>query len=257
MKNIYRIIVLSTILIIQPSIICFAQQDGGESTSTAIATSDIKDDMDEDQTEDSSGISISDPLEPINRVFYHFNDRLYFWFLKPAASGYMAIAPEPVRVGVRNIFYNLAFPIRFTNCLFQAKFDGAANEFARFFVNSTIGMAGFLDIATKKINLSKEEEDLGQTLGSYGISPGFYINWPIFGPSSLRDTFGLAGDAFLDPVNYIVPRMKYNLSVKTYNNINKASLVIGDYEDLIESALDPYISVRDAYYQYRLNKIKE
>ena len=219
-----------------------------------------KDNVFEDEEDfpiENSFESINDPLEPINRAFFYFNDKFYFWFLKPAASTYRIIVPQTARIGVRNFFYNLSFPIRFVNCLLQLKFDSAGYEFSRFFINSTVGLAGFLDIATNKLEMQKYEEDFGQTLGSYGMGPALYINWPILGPSSLRGTAGLIGDAFLDPVNYVVPRTKYNVSIKSYNSINKTSLTIGDYEDLKRSALDPYIAVRDAYYQYRNNKIKE
>jgi len=200
---------------------------------------------------------ISDPLEPMNRAFFHFNDKLYFWFLKPVASGYKVVVPQPVRVSVRNFFYNAAFPVRFVNCLFQAKIEDAGVELSRFLVNTFVGVAGFFDMATKKFNIKRQEEDLGQTLGTYGMGPGIYINWPILGPSSLRDTVGLVGDAFLDPLNYIVPRTKYRMSVNTYEGINKTSLTIGDYEDLKRAALDPYVATRDAYFQYRQSRIKE
>lgn len=201
--------------------------------------------------------TIADPLEPINRAFYHFNDKLYFWLLKPVATGYKAVTPEKVRVGVKNIFYNLAFPIRFVNCLLQAKGRAACDEFVRFFTNSTIGMGGFIDVASHKLELKKYDEDLGQTFGSYGAGPGFFINWPIFGPSSVRDTFGSVGDAFLEPLNYLIPKSKYRISVRAYNTINKTSLRIGEYEDLKRAALDPYIAIRDAYFQHRRNQIKE
>ena len=207
-----------------------------------------------------AGISeqtIADPLEPINRVFFQFNDKLYFWLLKPLSTGYRAITPQPVRVGVRNFFYNLAFPIRFVNCLLQAKIEGASNELGRFLLNSTAGIGGFFDVATRQLNMKRYEEDFGQTLGSYGMGPAFFINWPILGPSTLRDTFGLLGDAVLDPLNYLVPRSKYNLSVKAYDGVNETSLSIGDYEELKKAAFDPYIAVKDAYDQNRRSKIKE
>jgi len=210
----------------------------------------------DDSQEDLLEESVSDPLEPINRVFFQFNDKLYFWLLKPLATGYKAVTPQSVRVGVRNFFYNVAFPIRFFNCLFQAKFEGAGFEFTRFILNTTVGVAGFLDVATD-LDIERYEEDLGQTLGSYGWGSSFYINWPVLGPSSPRDTLGLIGDAFLDPVNYAVPRTKYNASVKAYDGVNETSLSIGDYEDLKRAALDPYIAVRDAYYQNRRSKIEE
>ena len=210
-----------------------------------------------DPFEETSPVSIADPLEPLNRAFYHFNDKLYFWLMKPLATGYRAVMPERVRVGVKNIFYNLSFPVRFVNCLLQGKGKGACDEFVRFFTNSTIGMGGFLDVASSKLELKKFEEDLGQTLGSYGAGPAFYINWPILGPSSVRDTIGSVGDAFLDPLSYMISRSKYRIGVRAFSTVNKTSLSIGEYEDLKRAALDPYIAIRDAYFQYRQNKIRE
>jgi len=212
----------------------------------------------EEELQDGNDLeTIADPLEPINRAIYHFNDKLYFWLLKPVATGYKAVTPEKVRVGMKNVFYNLAFPIRFVNCLLQAKGKAACDEFVRFFTNSTIGMGGFIDVAGNKLKLKKYDEDLGQTFGAYGAGPGFFINWPIFGPSSVRDTFGSAGDAFLEPLNYMIPKSKYRIPVGAYNTINKTSLSIGEYEDLKKAALDPYIAIRDAYYQYRRAQIRE
>jgi len=234
------------------------EQDTSEKSSPdSTRLADPEESSEESMNTDEHQKILSDPLEPINRVFFHFNDKLYFWFLKPVASGYKMVVPQPVRVGVRNFFHNVAFPVRFVNCLFQAKIDDAGVELSRFVVNTCVGLAGFVDVATKRLNYKRQEEDLGQTLGSYGVGPGIYINWPILGPSSLRDTFGSVGDAFLDPLNYIIPHTKYNISVKAYNGINETSLIIGDYEDLKRAAFDPYIATRNAYFQYRQNKIKE
>ena len=201
--------------------------------------------------------TIADPLEPVNRLFFHVNDKVYFWLLKPVASGYKAIIPQPARVSVRNFFSNVATPIRLTNCLLQLNFKGAGNETARFLLNTTIGLAGLFDPAKKRFNIDKREEDFGQTLGSYGIGTIFFINWPILGPSSLRDTFGSVADGFLDPWNYVLPSIPINLGVKAYDRVNNTSLIIGEYEDLKKAALDPYIAMRDAYYQYRQRKIEE
>ncbi len=208
-------------------------------------------------TSEESSETLSDPFEPINRAFFHFNDKLYFWFLKPAATGYKAVVPQMGRVGVRNFFYNLAFPIRFVNCLLQGKVNSAGLELTRFTFNTIVGVAGFLDLASDNLKIERHDEDFGQTLGVYGLGPAFYLHWPVFGPSSLRDTFGLAGDGFLDPVNYIVPEIKYNVAVKAYKTVNNTSLTIGDYEDLKDAALDPYVAIKDAYYQHRQSKIKE
>ncbi|MBN1106339.1 MAG: VacJ family lipoprotein [Deltaproteobacteria bacterium] len=200
--------------------------------------------------------SISDPLEPINRAFFHFNDKFYFWLLKPIATGYKTVVPEPARVGVKNFFYNLSFPIRFINCIFQGKIEGAANEFALFMVNSTFGLAGFLDVIPEEVKMKRYEEDLGQTLGAWGIGPGFYLNWPILGPSSLRDTIGMAGDSFLSPVDYL-SQAKYVAATRSFDAVNRTSLRIGDYEALIKASLDPYIALRDAYFQNRRARILE
>jgi phospholipid-binding lipoprotein MlaA len=193
---------------------------------------------------------IADPIEPWNRLMFAFNDRFYFWLVKPAAQGYNFVVPKAVRVRVNNFFDNLAAPIRFANALLQLKFEAAGVELARFLLNSTAGMAGLFDVASERLDLRSSDEDLGQTLGHYGIGQGIYIVWPILGPSSLRDSVGMAGDQFLYPVNYLEDK-KAVLGVRAYEYLNRASLRIGDYEDLKESAIDPYVSVRNAYFQYR------
>jgi phospholipid-binding lipoprotein MlaA len=200
---------------------------------------------------------IADPLEPINRAFFHFNDKLYFWILKPVASGYKAVIPQDLRVGVRNFFSNLVTPVRLVNCLLQANFKGAGTETARFFVNTTLGLAGFMDPAKKEFKLEKKEEDFGQTLGVWGLGPAIYFNWPILGPSSVRDTIGFVGDMFLDPQNYLITSTPVNLGIRSYERVNSTSLTLGEYEDLKKDAIDPYVALKDIYYQYRRNKIKE
>jgi phospholipid-binding lipoprotein MlaA len=201
-------------------------------------------------------LEIADPLEPFNRAMFVFNDKLYFWVLKPVAKGYNVVAPETVRIGVDNFFSNLRFPIRFVSCLLQAKFKSAAVETGRFGINTTVGILGFMDPASgKKIDLQKQDTDLGLTLGSYGIGQGFYIEWPFLGPSSGRDTVGLVGNLFLNPEAYIRP-WTLATGVWAYEMENSVSLRIGDYESLKQAAIDPYISVRDAYVQYRQNKLE-
>lgn len=196
---------------------------------------------------------LSDVLEPVNRAFFHFNDKLYFWVLKPAARGYKAVVPEPARVGVRNFFYNLAFPIRFVNCLLQGKGEGAANELGMFMVNTVFGIAGFLDVIPDDVKSHKE--DLGQTFGRYGIGPGFYIVWPFLGPSTVRDSIGMAGDGFLNPFNYL--DFWYNAGARAYDAVNETSLRIGEYEALKRAAIDPYVALRNAYHQNRLSLIND
>ncbi len=200
---------------------------------------------------------IPDPIEPLNRIIFQFNDDLYFGLLKPIAIVYTHVIPETLRIRVRNFFSNLAMPIRAVNCVLQGDINGFGTEIARFFINSTVGMLGLWDPAKDGLKLKSQDEDLGQTLGFLGVGPGIYIVWPILGPSSIRGTVGLVGDFFLDPLNYIFDETKYNIAVRGYQIVNETSLTIGDYESLKKAALDPYIAFRDAYYQYRQKKIKE
>jgi phospholipid-binding lipoprotein MlaA len=209
----------------------------------------------ESEPADSSEETVPDPFEPLNRAFFEFNDRLYFWVLKPIATGYKTVVPEEARVCVRNFFNNLAFPVRFVNNVFQGKFFGALEETCGFLVNSTVGLGGLADVA-KAVDIKRHDEDLGQTLAVYGSGPAFYIHWPFFGPSTLRDTIGGVGDAFLDPLSYI-GEYWYSPGTRVFNVVNETSLRIGDYESLKKAALDPYVALRDAYYQNRLSKIRE
>jgi phospholipid-binding lipoprotein MlaA len=206
--------------------------------------------------EEEEVATIPDPLESVNRVMFRFNDKLYFWVLKPAAQGYKKVVPEAPRVGVKNFFSNLKFPIRFVSCLLQADFSGAATEFGRFAVNTIWGVGGLLDPASsEQLNIPKNDADLGQTLGVYGLGQGFYIVLPVLGPYSARDSIGIAGDYYLYPVSYITPWYD-RLAVSAYEVVNDTSLRIGDYEFLKEAAIDPYVALRDAYSQYRQKKVE-
>jgi phospholipid-binding lipoprotein MlaA len=200
--------------------------------------------------------TIADPLEPFNRAMFNFNDKLYFYVLKPVASGYKAVVPEPARLGVKNFFSNVTTPVRLVNCLLQGNFLGGAVEISRFMVNTILGIGGLFDIG-RALKLPKQDEDLGQTFGVWGLGPGFYLTLPFFGPSSLRDGTGRLGDAFLDPLSFISIGIWPAVGIRTFEQINKTSLAIGDYEALIEMALDPYVAVRNAYHQFRRSKIEE
>jgi phospholipid-binding lipoprotein MlaA len=222
-------------------------------TESAAGKEDLEGEL---QGEEKEITAIPDPLEPFNRAMFHFNDKLYFWVLKPVAQGYNQVVPEPARVGVRNFFSNLRMPVRFVSSLLQGDIQGAATQLGRFLVNTIWGVGGLLDPASsEQLNISKQDADLGQTLGIYGVGQGFYLVWPILGPSSARDSVGLAGDYFLYPVSYINPWYDW-LAVRSYEEVNDASLNIGDYESLKEAAIDPYVAVRNAYHQYRQKKVE-
>ena len=222
------------------------------------ATMDYTEETTEEAKEEQAPI-IADPIEPFNRAMFEFNDKLYFWLVKPVAQGYKAVVPEQARVSVKNFFSNLGFPIRFLSCLLQADVSCAATEVGRFTVNTIWGIGGLMDpAASKDLNLKKQDVDLGQTLGIWGVGQGFYIVWPLVGPSSVRDSVDIAGEYFLYPLSYtseIAPWYVWPI-VRAYQEVNSASLRIGDYEALKEAAIDPYLAIRDAYVQYRWKKVK-
>jgi len=199
-------------------------------------------------------VRVADPIEPVNRALFVFNDRLYFWLLKPVARGYAFVVPEPARVGVRNALTNVVMPVRLVNSLLQGKGRGAARELARFTINTTIGMGGLFDTAKDDWGIAASDEDAGQTLGTYGLGHGAYLVLPFFGPSSIRDGAGLGGDLFLNPLWYLVD-FPTGVAIRAGQAVNSTSLRIGEYEDIKAAAIDPYLAVRDGYVQHREGQV--
>jgi phospholipid-binding lipoprotein MlaA len=175
--------------------------------------------------------------------------------LKPTAQGYKAVVPEQARISVRKVFTNVAMPIRFTNCVLQGKMKGAGVEVSRFVINTTVGILGLFDPAKSYFKMNPYDEDFDQTLGYYCVDPGFFIVWPFLGPSSARGILGTVGDYLVDPLTYLLPEWPDYLGVRIYQVVNQTSLTIGDYEDLTKAAIDPYVALRNAYFQYRKNKV--
>ena len=200
--------------------------------------------------------TISDPLESSNRVMYSINDRFYFGVAKPIIQTYEKIMPRPARRCIGNFFKNLTTPARFVNCLFQGKGPEANRELRRFGINTTAGVLGFGDPAHDRWGLEPAQEDLGQTLAVYGFGDGFYVVWPLLGPSTLRDSVGMVGDAFLNPVRYVKPA-EVSIGISAVDATNKGSFHIGEYEAFKSAAVEPYVAMREAYIQYRSNQIKE
>jgi len=222
--------------------------------SDAEAESDFDEDFFEDEFE-ADKVQIADPLAPWNRAMFHLNDKLYFWLLKPLARAYKAVTPEIFRIGVKNFFRNLTTPIRLANCILQRKGDAAGREFARFVMNTTLGVLGLGSPADNHPGLKPpDEEDLGQTFAAYGAGNGFYIVWPIIGPSTLRDSIGKAGDWFINPINYIEP-WQASWPVWGLDKVSQTSFRIGDYEALKKASIDPYVAVRNVYLQFREKKV--
>ncbi len=199
---------------------------------------------------------IYDPIEPFNRGMFWVNDKLYFYLFKPVARG-LRVVPEPARQSASNFFSNLGTPVRFVNSVLQLKFKDAGSELGRLVINSTLGIGGLFDPAKKWFGLRKKDEDLGQTLGNYGVGNGIYIVWPILGPSSARDTVGMAGDFFLDPLLYIQMKPLERVGLRAVDEETGLSLDKDTYEGIKRQALDPYLYVRTTYAQHRAGKIKK
>ncbi len=216
-----------------------------------------------------------DPWEPVNSNIFEFNLKLDRYVLKPVAKGYNFIMPDLAQVGVSNFFYNIRFVPRFLNNIFQGKMKGAGIELGRFVINSTVGIAGFVDVA-KKIDLVTPEEDLGQTLGFYGVKPGPYLVLPFLPPFTVRDFVGYVGDVFLNPINWmVVPIIEVDdipsaiehknrtttsfiqIGARVGEVINERSRNLEKFQGVEEATLDLYTAVRNAYLQKRSQAILE
>jgi phospholipid-binding lipoprotein MlaA len=216
-----------------------------------------------------------DPWEPVNANIFEFNVKVDRYVLKPVAKGYDFVVPDVAQVGISNIFSNLRFTPRFLNNVFQGKIKGAGIEVGRFLINSTVGLAGFFDVATK-IDLVTPEEDLGQTLGFYGVKPGPYLVLPLLQPFTVRDFVGYVGDVFLNPINWlVVPIIEVDEvpSVIEHKNRTTTSIIqlggrVGEivndrsrnlekFQGVEEATLDLYTAVRNAYLQKRGQAVRE
>ncbi|MEK7066204.1 MAG: VacJ family lipoprotein [Patescibacteria group bacterium] len=202
-----------------------------------------------------------DPFRGFNKAMFVFNDKAYRYFFKPIHTGYSSIVPPKARGAVKDAYINIKMPIRFFNCLFQGKFKGAGKELARFVVNSTVGVGGFWDPATKLFHIKKEDRDFGQTLGKCKLNPGPYLVLPFVGPTNTRDMFGDLIDTGLNPVSWVSFFFLTPVEAAgnfTYEGVNNLSTGKGKtYEDITKPALDPYIALQDAYMKYREKKVKE
>ena len=227
------------------------------------------------KSDEPAGGEEYDPWEPLNTKVFEFNRQVDRWVLKPAAQGYNAVVPNPVQIGISNLFYNIRFPSRLINNLAQGKLSGAGTEVGRFLLNSTFGLGGLVDVA-KYMDITTPEEDTGQTLGYYGVKPGPYLVVPFLPPFTVRDFFGYIGDIALNPINWMVfPLIEVNgvpSLVAHYNRttstiaqssmrvgeiVNDRSLNLEKFQGVEEATLDLYTAVKNAYIQKRRNAIRE
>ncbi len=192
-----------------------------------------------------------DPWEGFNRKVYSFNkgvDKL----VRPVAVAYDTILPDPVQNGVRNFFRNLGAPVTFVNQILQGKFRQSGTTLGRFLVNSTIGLAGFFDVASK-MDMAFYDEDIGQTLATWGYQNSRYLMLPFFGPSTLRDGVGLSADSFYHPVGVYAREQNQWWPIVFRGVDQRARLLDQDAE--LEQAYDSYVLMRDVWLQNRHYKI--
>lgn len=201
-----------------------------------------------------------DPIEPVNRAVYTFNDGVDRAVMKPVAQGYRAVLPSPVRTGVSNFFANLRDPWTAINQLLQGKVEAGLTDFMRFITNSTFGVAGLFDVASEA-GMAKHNEDFGQTLGVWGLDTGPYLVLPIFGPSNVRDAAGTV----VDSVAYVPwngpewfdwdHHVAWRNSLTALDFVNTRANLLDATSTLEEAALDKYAFVRDAYLQRRRSQV--
>jgi len=204
--------------------------------------------------EEDDVVEVYDPFETFNRGMFWFNDKAYFYVMKPVAKGWRWLAPEPLQLGIRNFFSNLRAPIRFVNAALQGKFRDSGHELTRFGVNTTLGIGGLFDPAKVHFGIDKKIEDTGQTLAHYGVGAGPYLVLPFLGPSNFRDGAGLLGDFYFSLVPVVFENTAYCVAISG-DIINFLAIDKDTYEGIKRDSLDPYLFLRDAYSQYRLNLI--
>nr|WP_321467106.1 VacJ family lipoprotein [uncultured Desulfobulbus sp.] len=218
-------------------------------TSTAQAA-DLLDDA---SYEDEGVYTVSDPIEPVNRAIFVFNDKLYLWVLDPVATGYSKVVPRDIRGCIGNFFYNLSEPVRAGNCLLQGRFRDSGLTISRFLLNSIFGVFGLADPASHEFAIAPVYATFGETLSVWGIGDGFYLVVPLYGPSTLRDFTGFVVDSVAETTYYpwddddnLLP---YGLLAVEF--LNKTSLHLGEYQELKSLSFDPYIALRNGYFQMR------
>lgn len=212
-----------------------------------------------------------DPFESMNRAIFEFNEALDDKVVEPVARGYRAVIPDPIEMVIGNFFSNLNDVVVGANSLLQLKFGDALASGTRILINTTFGMLGMIDIASdisvaSDINISKRNEDFGQTLGHYGVPTGPYLVLPFFGPSTIRDTAGFAVDSILvDPVSIFYLNdltdvhigIKARIPIATVRAIDMRAQLLDEEKILEEAALDKYEFMRNSYLQNRKSLVDD
>lgn len=202
---------------------------------------------------------VNDPIEPVNRAIFEFNEGLQVLLLRPAATLYKAFTPPPVREAVGNAMDNLSTSVTLSNDLFQAEWERAWQTTERFFINSTYGVGGLVDRAAE-MGIPKHTEDFGQTLAVWGVGEGFYLVLPLFGPSNPRDAVGKLGvDPFLDGFGWYLKLNDEDAGEwarTVVNGVNEYAGVVDELDQVRKTSVDYYAAIRSMYRQKRAAEIR-
>lgn len=192
-----------------------------------------------------------DPLEPLNRKIFWFNDTLDIYAMEPAATAWQWVVPDLAERSLSNFFANVLFPIEAGNCILQLKPVAFGKSAGRFVVNTTVGVVGLFDPATGW-GLERQREDFGQTLGYWGLAPGAYVVLPVLGPSNPRDMAGLVGDYLMSVYPFFIGDFWFYATAATaVNFVNARAQFLEEIKNARSASLDYYTFVRNAYFQRR------
>jgi phospholipid-binding lipoprotein MlaA len=212
-----------------------------------------------DALDDYEGVAeVSDPIEPLNRATFVFNDRLYSWVFTPISKTYTTLLPSPLRQCIGNVYENIKFPVRFVNSSLQGNFKRAGQELQKFGVNTVAGFGGLINQSDRIPSLKDVPlEDSGQTLATWGIGHGPYIVLPVLGPCTARETLGLVSDYALNPVNWTFAlgenADRWAWIPSAGNTLRSLPDQLSKYNDSKANAIDPYTAVKSTYIQNRNN----
>ena len=220
-------------------------------SSTSIMTSDSFDDLEDPFASKLEAPEMPDPFEDYNRFMFDVNQDFYDNIMGPVVREYRDFVNENIRIGVANIFDNTMAPLKLVSSFLQGDLDKTGRVIGRTIINTTIGLGGMIDVADKAFGIKDVNEDLDQVLGVYGVPTGPYVVLPLFGPSSVRNIFGRAGGMFLSPTYHFAPGVEIGGALTVTDQINDTSFIIDDIDQMDESTVDKYESIRDFYSQYR------
>ena len=218
---------------------------------TSMIQPDTFDDLEDPFASKLNTPEMSDPFEGYNRFMFDFNQGFYDNLMKPVVTEYRDFVNEDIRIGIANIFDNAMAPLKLVSSFLQGDFDKTGRVIGRTLINTTIGLGGMFDVADSAFDIKDVNEDLDQVLGTYGVPTGPYIMLPFFGPSYARNIVGRIGGSFLSPTVHFSPGVEVAVGLSATDELNDTSFIIDDIDQMDDSTIDKYESVRDFYGQYR------